>query len=270
MGEPVNVPLNFDFPSLVSRLGLGIERAVAMVNLGYTASLDPSQELRQWPGSGIVFSFSGVDEPDVEKRFRTWLVTCGFRDLIEDFVLFLDTVHDFAAHLSLVEKQKAGVQLIGQDYLDLTGRCQAFRQYGISKKLSCLQGEHGVAIDRNVQDEIESINAARNCLVHRGGVVGESDSRTISWRRLILVWTGKRERELQIGDVSAGGEGVGIKTVRESKTFALGERIAFLPIEFTGVGWGLFFAGQLFVNALQQKFVALGGMLHASEKPSSA
>jgi hypothetical protein len=116
-------------------------------------------------------------------------------------------------------------------------------------KIQHLQDTYSLALDPDLVRHLQSINAARNCLVHRRGLVQEQDlnedgALRVSWRRLAPVITGAAgEREFYPGILVVPGESVGVSNRDVSKSFPLGTAIAFSVQEFADVCWSLFLFG---------------------------
>jgi hypothetical protein len=91
-----------------------------------------------------------------------------------------------------------------------------------------------------------SINAARNCLVHRGGAVGPVDvddngKLVVRWTRFaVFVRDSVGEREVvPPAKVEAGGE-ISIRNMQTERVFSLGQSIGFSVQEFSDLCWTLF------------------------------
>jgi hypothetical protein len=99
---------------------------------------------------------------------------------------------------------------------------------------------------------ILTLNAARNCLAHRQGIVGPEDFNDtehrrlrVAWRRLdIVAGTGEDQRILELPALVEAGETVGIRVTETIKSFALGERVTFTRHEFLEIAMTFFFFAQ--------------------------
>jgi len=130
----------------------------------------------------------------------------------------------------------------------MVGEAQKFHRLGLPDKLNHLNEEHGIELDNALSRHMLSINAARNCLVHRDGVVGERDSvdgrLVVSWRRVKWVITDEDgERDLVSGVVYEKESSLGMKFLDEKRSFKLGDRITFSAPEFQHIAWSMYLFG---------------------------
>jgi hypothetical protein len=92
-------------------------------------------------------------------------------------------------------------------------------------------------------DHVLSINAARNCLTHRAGIVGKKDLKEdtdteliVRWRRLRLsVGSGVQERAMTVGSHLEAGEVLSVAFVDTEKRIKLGERLSINADEFVEI-----------------------------------
>ena len=100
--------------------------------------------------------------------------------------------------------------------------------------------------------DVLSINAARNCLAHRGGVVGRQDLRTATDDGLTVSW---RKVEIRIRGVSGErvitkparvekGELVSMEFTPTNRTFELGEKIDLSVSDYVDIATTLMLSGQ--------------------------
>lgn len=117
-----------------------------------------------------------------------------------------------------------------------------------------------MSLDGHLSSHVSSINTARNCLVHRGGIVSERDLTTgtqmeVTWRRMyFFLQDDAGEKPVQIGDRIEKDSMLCVRVEDISKAFCLGQSVKFSVQEFSDVCWSLFAFGQ----DLVQKMNAFG------------
>jgi len=204
-------------------------------------------------------AFSQIQLPAVpsQSEFRTdyrrWIIGNGFRDGVEALSSFLEMTRTVANLYLLSEKHL----ITGAEYNDATIIIpRRFHRFGLPEKLTFLETEYGLRSE--ALDSILGINIARNCLVHRNGIVSDRDANTdtgltITWPKLELVVRDESgERTVQANEFVEAGDEIGLRTVQYSRSFGLGEAIAFSPQEFSDVCMALFFCGQDLVQQVEQ------------------
>jgi hypothetical protein len=118
-----------------------------------------------------------------------------------------------------------------------------FHHLGFPDKLEHIKGAHNIELNDKFAEQLLSINAARNCLVHRRGIVSDPDitgnnQLQVKWTRLQLVLTNEDgEKELVFGELVEKESWVGMRSIGEMKAFNLGDAIDFSAKEFSDVTW---------------------------------
>ena len=172
MAEPVHVKI--DLRHLGRLAQTGVRRAELFMGLGLNAANRPDfrdYELNKLPvavdqASIPVRSLApNANNETIERykeQFKTWVVSCGLRELLEHYALMLDHIHKF----SLAVAQMKG-------FLDQVGNPlklqPAFSRLGLIQKLELLSEHFGVGPDH--PQHIASLYNARNSLSHGFGVV---------------------------------------------------------------------------------------------------
>jgi hypothetical protein len=120
-----------------------------------------------------------------------------------------------------------------------------------------------------------SINAARNCLAHREGIVHEKD--TEDGMKLVVRWTATHvfiqfddgaEEELQLGVPLRANGTVCLRTgVAREKTYSLGEKVSVSAKEFIQIGWSLYADAVAIAKLVETKGIA-GGHLKPPAPPT--
>jgi hypothetical protein len=192
---------------------------------------------------------------EATRQHQIWTLSNGLRDAIEGVSYFLESSHRVLSVWSLAERQQSGVQLQFSDWRTAM-KGTSFHRLGFPDKLSHMQSEHGIALDKDLARQVVSVNAARNCLVHRRGIVedrdlNDGDLLTVEWRKLrTLLVDEDGEHELVIGQRIEKESSVCIRVVDDKKSFKRGEQVAFTAQEFSDVTWGMFAFGSDVVRAI--------------------
>ena len=131
-----------------------------------------------------------------------------------------------------------------------------FHRLGFPDKLNHLRDLHGITVESQMMRHILSANTARNCLVHRNGLVTEKDSENgrllVSWRKLKFVLVDEDgERDLLIGVVNEKEAKIVLKIIDEEKIFNIGDSISFSPQEFQYIAWSMF----VFSNGIMESLI---------------
>lgn len=116
-------------------------------------------------------------------------------------------------------------------------------------------------------DVIFSLNAARNCLTHRAGIVGPMDLKSphdegleVMWTRIAM--TSSDGREVRIGSQVDGGT-ITVEVTPTSRTFAIGERVTLTEDEFAEIAQTFLFYAQQVGGAIldlqRRRFAAQEG-----------
>lgn len=201
---------------------------------------DVHWEPKLLPMPGATFPFySAPQVPDSEvlkKRYRTWVLTSGFRDAIELASGFLDRIRPICALLKL-----AGVRVPKPTNLQnvMSADESKFKKYGLPRRIEYFKEKCGLKCNPDHTQAILSINGARNCLVHRYGLVTEKDADRggklrIAWRRPRLFAKDKdgKERDMIPPCRLEPGEPLLMSFSTMSRSFNVGETISFTPQEF--------------------------------------
>jgi hypothetical protein len=206
-----------------------------------------------------------------KQEFERWVVASGFRELIETFAVFVDSIHDLCSAMAVYT---------GRQSPDKSAAvARRFRSKGIKEKLDILRKDYGFTVDTS--ECLCTINQARNCMAHRRGIVGPKDcfSRDaieVRWYRIEFYCDepdGKvRVLETPVREPVLLPEGASLKLryVQVSREFALGTIIQFEPRELQEI---CSFASLLvggFRDALIQYAVRIGVPVDQPPQPVSA
>ena len=180
------------------------------------------------------FPVQSIDE--TRNSFNVWSLRNGFRDCVESLGKFLEETRLVCAVISFGPSRIEREQF---NRIDKEGR--KFHRGGLPDKLAELQKQFSLPIDSDTLLFLESINAARNCLVHRQGIVGHPDvsltgTLEVGWKKFALFAEGDSgKRTLKPNSVVEAGESLIISIVNDSKSFQLGDTLLFTVQEFSEI-----------------------------------
>ena len=113
-----------------------------------------------------------------------------------------------------------------------------FIAWDFRTRLATLKQVHGVWLDHDLNVRVLSIVKARNCLVHRAGVVTPRDVTSeqgleLAWLALAIIIKGPSgEREVELPAMAEGGESVAVGTRPRARIFPMGVSISVTATEF--------------------------------------
>lgn len=253
LGSVTQVSVDVNLGGMLGHLQLLVQRTMNLVSLGLQAGRTLPTQHVELPDTSIAFSIdrSLRWEPETAKaEFTNWLLVNGFRDASEAVAAFLESIRTVVAFWHLATSQSQKGKLRGTDWNErVVDESKKFHRLGLRQKFQFLQKEYGLSLDPVLVEQVLTINAVRNCLVHRGGIVGPIDvdnegKLVVKWTRLAIIIrdsTGEREA-VPPAKVEAGGE-VSIQNMQTEKAFSLGRRITFGVQEFSDLCWTLFLFG---------------------------
>jgi hypothetical protein len=211
----------------------------------------------------VTYGGDTIKMSDTRPAFMAWILQSGFRDLTETMMIFLEEVR----HVAVIYKffPTRSTTVTGAEWNALIEdrseqRSASFNRLTLPDKLDRLRNEYFVELESDLERMFCGLNACRNCLVHRAGVVGDKDldsagSLTLTWRHLVveIVGVDGSVRELKLGDIAEGGEQVRLRQVDSTKKFNKGDRLAFTAQEFADFCWTMDLVAQAFVKNLEEK-----------------
>lgn len=141
---------------------------------------------------------------------------------------------------------------------------QDYHFLGLARKLEWLHARYGLNIDSDIESELLSINGARNCLVHRHGVVQDADKNCeeglrVHWTRPSLKVKGASGvHPLALGDAVNAGESIVFTQEKADKVFAVRESVEFTVQELNDLCWTYYIACLRIVEAVKDFGEAMG------------
>lgn len=273
---PANaITININLNALRGELQRPLQRTIYLVSAGLQSKDKIDIDHLQLPTNSITMIFDGSmkwDAQNATEQYSKWILSNGFRDIIEYFNTFFESAHKVLTFWELAAKQKNGIVITGADWnqIIISGG-KSFHRLGLPDKFTHVQDRHSFNIDTKFREQILSTNAARNCLVHRNGVVAEQDINAASglevrWTNLdLIVQNEDGEKDLVLGEIVEKDSIIAIRNREALKTFGMGERVLFSAQEFANIAWTLF----LFGNDLVQKMSEYGLKSGLIKEPES-
>lgn len=191
----LNTKVKVNLDAALETAQKGVRRAAAFMGLGLNAALDESYDhYHLSPSTGIEILPEQIEKPvlaKIKRQFAIWITGNGLRELIETFAVFLDQVFLACQAVAIAQGLRAADRQEKER--------KEFSYYGVSKKLTCLDDEFGVTLNKS--EYLNSLQQARNCLTHRRGLVGEKDCSTDG--KLTTRWMGV---DIAIGRLDGSSE----------------------------------------------------------------
>jgi hypothetical protein len=124
--------------------------------------------------------------------------------------------------------------------------------------------DHSLEITDSFKDQVLSINAARNCFVHRHGAVSDRDVNDegvleVKWtRHRIFIQNEDGEQDLIIGKVLEVGSKICMKVEEKEKPFSIGDQLSFSIEEMSEIIWCFFLFGNELVMNISKFGISIG------------
>ncbi|MEH6638665.1 MAG: hypothetical protein V7717_05285 [Porticoccaceae bacterium] len=272
--QSINVNINLN--GLHGELQSSLQRIICLVATGLEANSDVDPNEIALP-TNIKSSFSNLDlnKENFHIQYTEWILSNGFRDAIESVSSFLESAHRVLAIWDLIEKQNSGAPIKGDEWNQIFQDVgNKFHRLGLPDKLEHISKEHGIEVTDSYKEQILSINVARNCYVHRNGIVSDRDineenTLKVKWSRLhTFLQNEDGEKELVPGMLVEKESTVCVRFDENEKAFSLNEQLSFTVEEMSEILWCLF----LFGNDLIMKISKFGeekGFIQPSEAKSA-
>ncbi len=253
--------IHLDLGAVQGTLQRALQRSVDLVSFGLHAAETAANGSLTLPGAYFqvaAASNEALNFDQAKQEFPPWLVGHGLRDSIEAVGLFLQEVRLVCAVWSL------GNQTTGAAWMArMVEEAKKFHHRGLPDKLTFLEKEYGLTFPP-LKEQIFSINGARNCIVHRRGVVHDQDMNSpsglrVRWRRYQIFVDGPSgRREIVPPAMVDGGETIRMIEGDVEKVFAKGSVVGFSAQEFSEICWTLLSFGMATVKNLEAHGRAIG------------
>jgi hypothetical protein len=221
---------------------------------------------------GIKWIFGKPQEstPASRKSFSQWIVGAGLQFAITKLELFLV---DVSAVTSVIQHCKDGqvVAPISGTLDEIIDHLRDIHMGEFEKrlwpaKLSYLKKNFGIT--SNLETQLLTITRLRNCLTHRGGIVGDkdvtdshNDSLTMEYidHRLMALLPGRDEKQqLEVGDSFPKDTQITVERSFETLTFKKGERVSLTVGQFQNTLYTLLHFGEEIIKSCEHLIQSKG------------
>ena len=245
------IHVNVSLDALLGALHRDIQRVTNLVAVGMQSPVTLDGDSLAIRSEPISFRFGNSppweSSDDACSDYQDWIFGNGLRDVIEAVGAFLEEIRQVLAIWSLGDRQTTGEQLTGATWNeDMLVAAKRFHRLGFPDKLENLRSSFHAHVDSVLDEHVLSVNAARNCLVHRRGIVSERDlnrdgALVIKWRRLAMILQDEDgEHPLVLGKRLEKASTLLVKTESRTREFGIGERVVFTSTEFIEICWSMF------------------------------
>lgn len=203
------ISVNINLNGLSGELQSSIQKIICLVATGLNSRAQVEPDELALPATiKSRFGKLGLSLEQFNSQYSEWILSNGFRDAVEGVSSFLESAHRVLSIWGLIEKQKAGVSIFIHDWNGVFSDAgNKFHRLGLPDKLDHIENSYGIKIGKSYKEQVMSINLARNCFVHRKGVVSDRDADEegqlrIKWSRLrIFLQNEDGEQDLVMGQL---------------------------------------------------------------------
>jgi hypothetical protein len=249
MSNQYDVSIKINLAGITGRMQRVLRDVMNMVAVGLNAKENITAETLTIPEVTIHHQFSSSPRRSIEEEkasWEIWVLRNGFRDIAEELSALLEEIQTVLAYWKIVTLQKSRI-VHGEDWNEIVAhRNQQFHRRTLPQKLEFLDHKYSFTLDPVLTHKALTINMARNCLTHRGGIVSQLDvdataKLTLEWSALILLANiDGQEQEINLPYYAEAGTVIALSTRSRTKSFEIGQLVSLTAEEFTQVCWTLF------------------------------
>ena len=246
--------MHIDLAGIAGRVQRLLKQVNYMASIGVRAGDGITDASLGMPEVTIVHEYDHTNPwsvTEAQSAWRAWVLTNAFRDIAEVIAGILEEVQQVLSIWSVLKPgEPSSVVPVEAWNARVATRAMQFHRRTLPQKLEFLTSEYGFSMPAERVSEITSINAARNCFVHRGGVVSKVDldssgSLVLRWRQLApFVVEDGTEKPLVLPYLVESGSQIGVKVEPRERSFAEGEQLQVGLEDFSGICWTLFTIAQ--------------------------
>lgn len=174
----------------------------------------------------------------------SWVVGCAVRDWLEDLSLYLVEVKRCCALLAAFPSPSE-TRISDETFAALEAGALKFEKSSFPDKLKSLERDFGDIVDDS-KALVHTLFKARNCIVHRLGVVSELDCAdaqhlTVRWKAAEMFARNPGEPDALATSgilLQPGGE-LHVRSVDVERRFAPGDRVVLNAADLCGIWWTL-------------------------------
>lgn len=225
------VQIHIDLAAMLGGLQRSLQRIIDLLSFGLLAAERATNGDLTLPGAYFHIATAGNARRSftaARTEFCTWVLGNGLRECVESISLMLEEARSVCAYWSFGSKATVSVDEWNQR---IVAEGKRFHRLGLPDKVNFLSKRYAPTLIPESIEQIFSLNSARNCLVHRGGIVSDRDQNSddglvVEWTKLELrAGEPGRERVLNPPADVAKGEVISIRQTRTRKLFQLGETV---------------------------------------------
>jgi len=244
-------------------LAIAVQRSVQLVAFGLRAADKLTSHDPNVPNAVVQIGIEKAHRRSlraIRAEHKRWIIANGLRDCVESLGVVLEaarleaTLWDLGGTITARDDGRLSVatSVVPEDWnrriVAMRGR---FDRMPLPNKIDHLE-RHLQVCRPSLTEAILSISAARNCLAHRGGIVGPEDvtpdnnSLVVKWRRFLIEGKtpGRRRRVVRLGERLEAETLVSIRQVGAARRFRLGRRISLSARDYVEIATTFVFFGQ--------------------------
>ena len=228
-----------DFEEVLEFARLGIRRASLF--MGFAVNMANNPDVRDYDLSHQT-KYRVLPETDDENvlaeykhEFRTWVIANALREIHESLIEYLEKVNQACLTFEWVVREKTSE--------DCDRFQKKFHNAGFQDKFHILRRQFNVTTQH--ENGWLSVNAARNCLTHRRGVVGcddvnEGGHLRLRWRALEIYFIPAGgapvfNRDIPPSGLQMQGGALDSKYVDRSCSFEKGQLVELSPLQLAEI-----------------------------------
>lgn len=256
------VQIKIDLAGILGHAAREVRRVVHLTSVALAAPR-PSGLATLQDRTSFSYAFDPPPtEEDVARlnsEYESWILIAAFRDLAELISAVLAEAQMVRSYWRFFGPEAHGKPVLLADLnRDIAEELNGFNRLTLPDKLAALKAD-GVWLDEAIVGPMLSINATRNCLVHRLGFVGDRDADAsgalvLQWFRVVLKsrMPSGDLREIHPPYTTREGEELLIEHGPTTHEFTKGQRIELSAQTFADIGWTVTLFAQNVAAALEQ------------------
>ena len=152
--QTISVNVNLD--ALRGELQVSLQKVICLVATGLESTIDIEPNDIVLP-TNIKSSFGKLEwsKDEFNNQYSEWVLSNGFRDAIESVSSFLESAHRVLSIWELVEKQKIGTTIAGDEWNKIFQDVgNKFHRLGLPDKINHISTDHGIEITDSFKEQV--------------------------------------------------------------------------------------------------------------------
>lgn len=237
--SPLNLKVQLNSKVILGNYQIELQKLLNIFNFSNSTAIvqneNSYQDIKPFldisPAKNLKLSFE-----EIKSAFIVWNIINIMRNSIECVSNFLEEVYIYCTIIVISKKNNLTVNEWNET---LSNGKVSFNRLGLPDKIEYLKNNYDVY--SNFDEYIVSINKARNCLVHRKGIVSERDidinqKLEVKWNTFKIKTTspnGKKTKIVNKNNMVLKGWSLEVWLEEKSKTFNQGDKITFTQEEIS-------------------------------------